>query len=60
VYAVDVRGFGLTPGFPRDTSVLANRDLVVSFISHLSPAAGGAHRQLDGRDDLGLRRPVPA
>ena len=35
VYAVDVRGFGLTPGFPRDTSVLANRDLVVSFISHL-------------------------
>lgn len=35
VYAVDVRGFGLTAGFPRDTSVLANRDLVVSFITHV-------------------------
>lgn len=35
VYAVDVRGFGLTPGFPRDTTVLANRDLVVSFINHV-------------------------
>lgn len=35
VYAVDVRGFGLTAGFPRDTTVLANRDLVVSFINQV-------------------------
>jgi pimeloyl-ACP methyl ester carboxylesterase len=35
VYAVDLRGFGLTPGHPADTSILANRDLVVAFIEQV-------------------------
>lgn len=35
VYAVDLRGFGLTPGHPADTTVLANRDLVVAFIEQV-------------------------
>lgn len=35
VYAVDLRGFGMTPGFPRPTSVMSNRDLVVAFIEQV-------------------------
>ena len=32
VFALDLRGFGLTAGHPADTAVLANRDLVVAFL----------------------------
>lgn len=35
VFALDLRGFGLTPGYPADTRVLANRDLVVTFIEQV-------------------------
>ncbi len=35
VFALDLRGFGLTPGFPSETKVLANRDLVVAFLEHV-------------------------
>lgn len=32
VFALDLRGFGMTPGFPQATSVMSNRDLVIAFI----------------------------
>ena len=35
VFALDLRGFGLTAGHPADTAVLANRDLVVAFLEHV-------------------------
>lgn len=35
VFALDLRGFGATPGHPADTSVFANRDLVVAFLEHV-------------------------
>lgn len=31
-YALDLRGFGLTPGFPRDTSIQANVRLLAVFL----------------------------
>lgn len=31
-YALDLRGFGLTPGWPRDTSIAANVELVDVFL----------------------------
>ncbi|KGN42145.1 alpha/beta fold hydrolase [Knoellia aerolata] len=35
VFAMDLRGFGMTPGFPRPTSVISNRDLVIAFIEQV-------------------------
>jgi len=35
VFAVDLRGFGMSPGFPQPTSVLSNRDLVVHVIEQV-------------------------
>lgn len=35
VFAVDLRGFGMSPGFPQPTSVLSNRDLVIDVIEQL-------------------------
>lgn len=35
VFALDVRGFGLTPGFPANTSIFANRDLVIAFLEQV-------------------------
>ena len=35
VFALDLRGFGMTPGFPRPTSVMSNRDLVIEFIERV-------------------------
>lgn len=35
VFAVDLRGFGMSPGFPQPTSVLSNRDLVIDFIEQV-------------------------
>ncbi|MEO6019552.1 MAG: alpha/beta hydrolase [Knoellia sp.] len=35
VFAVDLRGFGMSPGFPQPTSVLSNRDLVIDVIEQV-------------------------
>ena len=35
VYAVDLKGFGMSPGFPQPTSVLSNRDLAITFIEQV-------------------------
>lgn len=35
VFALDLRGFGATPGHPADTSIFSNRDLVVAFLEQV-------------------------
>ena len=40
VYALDLAGFGLTPGAERDTSVEANADLVIRFVTQVVGSAG--------------------